>query len=59
MLPSAVGAQAIIGVVKRFAYFLLLVLLPFQFAWAAAAPLCTHEADPHAMEFPQRPGHHV
>lgn len=47
-VASAVWSQAIIRAVKRLAYILLLVLLPFQFAWAAAAPLCAHETDPNA-----------
>ncbi len=33
---------------RRLAYLLLLVFLPFQFAWAAAAPLCAHETDANA-----------
>lgn len=33
----------------------MLLALPLQFAWAAAAPYCAHEAAAHAVK---HPGHH-
>jgi hypothetical protein len=40
---------------RRRLILVLLVLLPFQFAWSAAAAYCGHETDPSANHF----GHHV
>jgi len=40
---------------RRRLILFLLVLLPFQFAWSAAAAYCGHEIDPSAKHF----GHHV
>ena len=40
---------------RRRLIIFLLVLLPFQFAWTAAAAYCSHEANPSAKHF----GHHV
>lgn len=39
---------------RRWIALLLLVLLPLQAVWAAAAPYCQHEGDPA----PQHIGHH-
>lgn len=40
---------------RRWLICFLLVLLPFQFAWSAAAAYCGHEIDPSAKHF----GHHA
>jgi cytochrome c5 len=40
---------------RRWLLVLLLLVLPLQFAWAAAAPYCAHEATPAASK---HPGHH-
>lgn len=40
---------------RRWLVILLLMLLPFQFAWSAAANYCAHEADANVKHF----GHHV
>ncbi|AKZ62498.1 hypothetical protein F506_07240 [Herbaspirillum hiltneri N3] len=40
---------------KRYALIFLLMLLPFQFSWAAVASYCQHESDPVA----QHVGHHA
>jgi hypothetical protein len=40
--------------VRRLVALLLLVFLPLQFGWAAAAPYCQHEADSQVQHF----GHH-
>jgi hypothetical protein len=40
--------------VKKLLLILLLIALPYQFAWAAAAAYCDHEK-PHPVHF----GHHV
>lgn len=40
---------------RRRLVILLLMLLPFQFAWSAAATYCAHEADASVRHF----GHHV
>lgn len=40
---------------SRWLVILLLVLLPFQFAWSAAAGYCAHETDANVKHF----GHHV
>lgn len=41
--------------VKKLLAILLLVVVPFQFAWGAAAVYCQHEQAPQAQHF----GHHV
>lgn len=40
--------------VRRFLAIFMLVVLPFQFSWAAAASYCAHESSPDAAHF----GHH-
>lgn len=40
---------------RRWLSILLLVLLPFQFTWAAAAAYCEHESSSQVQHF----GHHV
>ncbi|HEU4459944.1 MAG TPA: hypothetical protein VFR90_12550 [Methylibium sp.] len=47
-------AAARLGIVRRWLSILLLVLLPFQSAWAQAAHYDSHEGGSHAMHF----GHH-
>jgi hypothetical protein len=39
----------------RWLLFVLMVLLPAQFSWAAAAPYCTHESSPTSFHV----GHHA
>lgn len=43
-----------LSVLRRCLFVLLLVLVPFQFAWSAAATYCGHEAGSGAPHF----GHH-
>ena len=40
---------------KRYVLIFLLMLLPFQFSWAAVASYCQHESNPAA----QHVGHHA
>ena len=40
---------------RRWLVVLMLLVLPMQFAWAAAAPYCAHEA---ATAAGKHPGHH-
>ena len=40
---------------RRWLVILMLLVLPVQFAWAAAAPYCAHEA---ASAASKHPGHH-
>ena len=40
---------------RRWLVVLMLLVLPLQFAWAAAAPYCAHEA---ASAASKHPGHH-
>ena len=40
---------------RRFLLICFLVVLPFQFAWGAAARYCNHESTPTAKHF----GHHT
>lgn len=56
---QAVGAHtnepaARLASVRRFLAIFMLVVLPFQFSWAAAASYCAHESSPDAVHF----GHH-
>lgn len=56
---QAVGAHtsepaARLALVRRFLAIFMLVVLPFQFSWAAAASYCAHESSPDAAHF----GHH-
>lgn len=39
----------------RWLLIVLMVLLPAQFSWAAAAPYCAHESDPTSFHI----GHHA
>ncbi len=40
---------------RRFFVYLLLIVLPLQFSWAAASAYCSHESGSGAMHF----GHHI
>ena len=40
---------------RRWLFVFMLLVLPFQFIWAAAAPYCAHEA---ASAASKHPGHH-
>ena len=44
----------ILAAVKRLLLFVFVLLMPFQFVWAAAAMACMHEKDPSANHL----GHH-
>ena len=43
----------------RFHLVVLMLLLPLQSVWSAAAALCVHEADPAVRHFGHHGAHHA